>query len=80
MDFMVDQLFNGQWFGVLTIEDVFNETNPAIGVEFNNFLERLLDWVRSTNYHLHLLRKFSCCTFEDWFDDGCLLIKYGENL
>jgi len=35
MDFMADQLFNGQRFRVLTIVDVFSKVSPAIGVGFS---------------------------------------------
>jgi putative transposase len=35
MDFMADQLFNGQRIRVLTIVDIFSKISPAIGVGFS---------------------------------------------
>lgn len=35
MDFMADQLFNGQRLRVLTIVDIFSKISPAIGVGFS---------------------------------------------
>lgn len=35
MDFMADQLFNGQRIRVLTIVDIFSKVSPAIGVGFS---------------------------------------------